>query len=372
MDVPYILLYLILVLFVIRNKANEFYIACFIVFVFYAFRAPTVGGDTYDYVSYLAGEKNYYNNDSRELERGFVIFRNFISELTSSRFVILNLITLLSLSPVYLIIKRFSSHKTLSILLFFLLDICVLYMGAFRQVLALSLLLWSLLIYESQRYSLKVNCILLLLFSIIAWTIHTSSVLYAAIFVLSYIIPIQSKNIYYLAIVSSALLGIILNQYSGLDILNYYVSLNIEATSRLDGIVSWELYDEYTGLNVLLRLSVVGIINTWLMPDKYINHPFMKIFTTGIVIFNMFTDIPMVHRMIYPLSLFGIITFSWCFEKEESAYSRNFTLIRKWIPIILIAYLCQSVIRNSIDYNPYSEARMHPYLFIFQDYSKNI
>ena len=45
-------------------------------FVFIAFRAPVVGADTWNYVRYLDGERNFYNYDSRALENGFIIYKD--------------------------------------------------------------------------------------------------------------------------------------------------------------------------------------------------------------------------------------------------------------------------------------------------------
>lgn len=63
--------------------------AFFLEFVFIAFRAPVVGADTWNYVRYLDGERNFYNYDPRPLEAGFVIYRQVLLALHPNRFVVM-------------------------------------------------------------------------------------------------------------------------------------------------------------------------------------------------------------------------------------------------------------------------------------------
>ena len=79
MDYPYILNYFILLIlaYLYWKKPDPKLVkwAFFLEFVFIAFRAPVVGADTWNYVRYLDGERNFYNYDPRPLEAGFVIYR---------------------------------------------------------------------------------------------------------------------------------------------------------------------------------------------------------------------------------------------------------------------------------------------------------
>ena len=50
-------------------------------FAFIALRAPVVGADTWDYVRYLAGERDFYNYDTRELEPLFIVYREILVAL---------------------------------------------------------------------------------------------------------------------------------------------------------------------------------------------------------------------------------------------------------------------------------------------------
>lgn len=82
MDYPYIIL-LFLLLFLSYQEWKHpqysnslFRCACWIVFIFIAFRAPVVGADTWDYYRYATGIRNFYNADSRELEPLYQLYNN--------------------------------------------------------------------------------------------------------------------------------------------------------------------------------------------------------------------------------------------------------------------------------------------------------
>lgn len=110
MDSFYVINYLIMLLlaYLYWKSSNKKYVrlAFILQFIFIAFRAPVVGADTWDYIRYLDGERNFYNNDSRELEIGFQIYRQILVSLHGNRFVYMVINTLLSCYPVYLLNKK--------------------------------------------------------------------------------------------------------------------------------------------------------------------------------------------------------------------------------------------------------------------------
>ena len=92
-DYPYIIFYFILLFLSYQYwvTGNQSVAKCSIVvaFVFFVLRAPVVGADTWNYVKYLTGERNFYNEDTRDLEIAFVVYREILSNLTSSRFLVM-------------------------------------------------------------------------------------------------------------------------------------------------------------------------------------------------------------------------------------------------------------------------------------------
>ena len=117
MDSPYVINYLITLLlaYLYWKSPNSRYVkfAFLLQFIFIAFRAPVVGADTWDYIRYLDGERNFYNTyDSRELEIGFQIYRQLLMSLHGNRFIYMLINTLLTCYPVYLLIKKYQGKTS--------------------------------------------------------------------------------------------------------------------------------------------------------------------------------------------------------------------------------------------------------------------
>ena len=114
MDYPYIILYIILLLLVykyIKTKKQEYAsTSLLIAFVFIAFRAPVVGADTWDYIRFLTGERNFYNADEREMEILSKGYREIICSITSSRTLVMLINSIITLSPIYFLFKKYSHN----------------------------------------------------------------------------------------------------------------------------------------------------------------------------------------------------------------------------------------------------------------------
>ena len=127
-DWPYAFFYFILAVLAVlysKNHQNKLVTASILaVFIFVGFRAPTVGADTFRYIQYLTGEirEGGLVSDNRDLELLFVIYREVVSFLTSSRFLVMVLNTLIAFSPVFFLYKKYSINPPLSFLLFFFLN----------------------------------------------------------------------------------------------------------------------------------------------------------------------------------------------------------------------------------------------------------
>ena len=119
-DYPYIILLLSLFILLKINNIKSFYIASWIIFIFIAFRAPVVGADTLDYVNFFSGKTVQYNNDQRDIEPFLLIYNNFLNIFTYNGVVYLIVNTILSLFPIYILVKRYSCNKLLSYILFFI------------------------------------------------------------------------------------------------------------------------------------------------------------------------------------------------------------------------------------------------------------
>lgn len=370
-DFPYIIFYLILLFwaYLYWKTKNSHYTqwSLILAFVFFAFRAPVVGADTWNYVRYLTGERNFYNSDIRELEVAFVIYREIISKLTSSRFVVMVLNTILSMAPLYYIVKRYSLNVPLTILMFCYMNSLSVYFVGLRQVLAISCLLTAFIYTYEHKLKKYKQIIIGGLTVMFAYSLHTSSALYALIYITALFIPGGSKKNYIIIILLSALGGFLTDTFNISDMFSYYLYLDVSATERLNGYFEMELINE-APLYVIAQTSIIAAFVFYAMDEEKIKHPFCKIYIAGIVIYNLFYTVPMIHRIVPPLIMFGSILVTWCFDREYYIKLQK----RKTINIILVLmllYLTRANINDCINYDVYNSGRMHPYYFFFQDYN---
>lgn len=369
-DYPYIIFYLLLLFLSYRywkTKDSRYAQWSFILtFIFFAFRAPVVGADTWNYVRYLTGERNFYNYDSRELENSFVVYREIISHLTSSRTVVMVVNTIFSMAPLYYIVKRYSLNVPLTILMFCYMNSLSVYFVGLRQILAISCLLIAFLyIYEKELWIQK-KIIIYGLAVLLAYSIHTSSILYAAIYIAALFIPGGTKRIFIIFIWGSAFLGFITDTFNVFGTLNYFSYLNLDATERLNGYFDMDLFND-APLYVIAQVSIIATFVFYGMEEERIRHPFCKIYLAGVIVYNLFYTLPMMHRIVPPLIMFGSVLITWCFGSEYYYRLKK----RKAINILfvlLLLYLTRANINDCINYDVYNSGRMHPYYFFFQDY----
>lgn len=372
-DYPYLVLYAILLIlsyleFKYPNK-RVFMISASLVFLFYGLRAPIVGADTLSYVMFLTGENNYYQANHETVEYGFFIYREIVKQIATSYLAVMLINAAIILLPFYCLIKKYTKYSTMVLLMFFFLGCETTYIGALRQSMSISILILGMLIYGKENITTWKKTVLVILLSICSISIHTSAIIYLFVIVVAYAIPITSKKVYYVMIVSSALLGVVLKTVSGIGLLKMYVNLGLGLTSRLDGYSTWDSY-EGAGLNILLRFSIVAFTGLLIIKVKYVNNPITKIFMIGVSLFNLLYDVPMVFRIVNPMIMFGTIYYTWAIQSYYSRKNKSHFRVSYFFVIIVFLYLLQSSVKNAMFAYKYSEDQMHPHIFIFQNYKK--
>lgn len=371
MDYPYLVFFFVLILLSYlywRCKDKKFANWAFVIsFVFFAFRAPVVGADTWDYIRYLTGERNFYNYDSRPLEPLFVIYRDVLCLFTSSRFLVMVINTIISLAPLYYMTKKYSVNPPLSILLFCYLDGMLIYFVALRQIIALSILYMALIYWlkEEKHYYRKMT---VFFFSIVvSYLFHTSSVLFALLIIIA-IIPFKiSKMACAILIIGSAMFGIVLEKFNVLDAFSIILSFEFSSIERLDNYMENDELKDVHQLHLLLRLTVFALIPFLCMRKDRVSHPFSKLFLMSVIINNFFYSIPMIGRITGPLMFYGAIIFTWIMCEK---YNRRY-VYRRYINVIVfivVLYFTRTKIIWLSEWDKNDEARMHPYYFIFEDY----
>lgn len=371
-DIPYIVFYLSLFVCTILYWKYESPLAVkasfVITFIFFAFRAPVVGADTWNYVRYLAGMRDYYSEwDDRALEPLFVLYRTMTSSVTSSFAVVMILNTIISMGPLLYIIKKYSYNAPLALLMFFNLNGIALYFVGLRQIFALvPLLIVLLYCYEKKLPYLK-TIVFFFIASIIAFGLHSTGVIYGMIYCIALLVTIKERKWYIILIVGSAVLGLLNEKLDILEYLSKISAMNLTLLQRVDAYLVEDEVKEFGAITLALRPSALGLIVFSFVKEKYLNHPFSKIFLAGIIMYNFFAVIPMVHRIVIPLIMFGSVTFTWCFDfdKEIEIRKKNILYI---ITILMMAYFCRSWYIKNTEWTIFDEDCMHPYYFIYEDY----
>lgn len=382
-DYLYAIFYIILLFLTYKSWGKKdrklAWIALILTFLFIGLRAPVVGADTWNYVRYLTGERYFYNYDPRPLEPLFVFYREIVCSLTDSRFVVMFLNTLISMSPVLYLIKKYSYNVPLSLLLFFYLGCIQVYFVGLRQIIGLSFIFWALLYIENRIEACPLKSAsdyisrvfrygtILVLSIIIGYYFHTSVVIFGAFFTLSLIIPLRSRTVMITLIVSTAVIGILLERFNVLSFMHFLSLHDIDSIERISHNFEREDLRQKTALINLFRLSIAGIIAALFMNKERINHLYTKIFLFGILIFNLFYAVPMSIRLVPVFTVFGCVVFTWIFGRSYRSNSKNRTYITI-LSSVFILYLTYSIFRGLYRWDPNNDSRMHPYYFVFQDY----
>lgn len=370
MAIEYHYLILIVILFFLSfakgNKEVKFKWACTLTFLFIGLRACVVGADTYNYTKTFLGTSNFYKGPEVELLYQYVYVPLLSGIFKYEQFFIL-VNTLVSLSPLYVLIKKYSINKSFSILWFFIFGIYVSYFVALRQILGLAFLFWGVVYVCDNK---KCKWLVYALMCIVAYGFHTSISVSAFSFVLAYFFQLKSRKMALIVICVSAFCGIIMNSFDLVSIFDFYLNSNLGLTTeRLNGYMSAEhQVDGTIGYIFNLRFTWLGLFVYYFIDEKFLNHWFSKIFLMAIIFYNIFYSMAMIMRMELALIVFSIIVVPWALFGKKFL---NFKLRNKWavwIPVLMLAYFTQIYVRSHLDYDLYEPSRLNPYYFFWEDY----
>lgn len=373
MDWSYIINFFLLLLFSYLNWKHPhqkyFKYAVILEFVFIALRAPVVGADTWNYIRFLDGERNFYNYDDRELEIGFQVYKHILVSLHGPRVLYMIINTLLTCYPVYYLIKKYSFNKPMSLALMTILNIYFSYFCALRQLLGFAILLVGLIyVVENRRH----KWFIFALTSLLGYTFHTTIVFYVAIFLICYFAVIKDRLVPIAIITVTAIAGIILQSFDIIQTFNLFLALNISATERIDTYFMNNDINSIDSIFLSLRPSILAIIAFCFIDTNKLNHWFSKIYLLGIALSNLFVTMPMINRVNVGMNVFGLIVITWCFG---SRYKNDIRIrkIENIVFCVLILYYLQMTFKNNdlSNYDFRDNSRMHPYQLFFEDYSSH-
>lgn len=374
MDYPYLLFYFVQLYLAFQywKKPDERLVkwSIFLQFAFFALRAPVVGADTWNYVRYLDGERNFYNYDPRPLEPAFIIYREVMVWLHCNRLACMVINTIVSCYPIYLMVKKYSTNVPFTMAMFSIFNVYYVYWCGLRQIIGLAILFMGLLYVleeKKRKWIVFAGC------AVLGYNFHTSIAVYVAIFLGVYFINFKSRTIVIAAIAVSAAIGIVLQSFNVMDAFNFFLSLNVESTERLEGYLgNTDDVNEITSIFISLRPSLIAIGIYALMDKDKLNHWFSLIYVSGVIIDNLFISVPMIGRLTGGLTIFGPIVITWVFSSKYYAVAQY----RKWVNTVIVLFLLyfsQMYVKINMDdaIDLFSSGRMHPYQFIWEDYSNH-
>ena len=244
------------------------------------------------------------------------------------------------------------------------------YFCGLRQILGLAILFMGVLYVlneKKRKWYVFAFCVFL------GYEFHTSIAIYAVIFAISYFIRFRSRLLLLSALIISALLGIVLQSFDVMQAFNFFLSLNIEETSRIENYMQdGQDLNSITSLFFSLRPTIIAVFVFAFMDKAKLNHWLSLIYVTGVILGNLFISVPMVNRLTGGLVVLGPIVFTWIFAEDYRASVR----LRKYTNIavvVFLLYFSQMYFKNNLNslMDLTAASRMHPYQFIWEDYSNH-
>lgn len=334
-----------------------FRISSVIVLLFIGLRASTIGADTYDYVNFFVGKSLNYNDDIRDIEPLFILYNKFLNLFFKNGTLYILTNTILSLFPILYVIKKYSNDKILSLILFFVLDIYIIYFVALRQILSVSIILLGVIsLIENFRF----KWLLYIVFSIVAFFMHTTSIFFSFIFLVLFFVP-QLKKIYYIIIIILSLfIGLLLKETTYLNLFSFFAISDFNILER----VTFYFEDSYASKSISLFNAILSnaiiLLYLWKIDEIRLNHWFSKIFIFSIIFENLFRYNIFLLRLEFPFYIFGLIALTWPINRKNLLTKYNIVFF-----ILFFLYVIR-YIRSSINPDLLDAASMHMYKFFFQ------
>lgn len=176
MLIYYVFIFYLLFACVLKRKDGTYsvglrFFALAFMFAIFAFRDVSVGADTSTYES-------LYNSQYGWHEVGYVYIVNIANKIGITFRGFLMLVSAFSVVSVGHFIKKYSEDYMFSLLMFVTVGLFTMYMTGIRQVIAISILLWSIDFIFQKKWYLFFPTVLL------AASIHTSAIVFLPVYFL--------------------------------------------------------------------------------------------------------------------------------------------------------------------------------------------
>ena len=272
------------------------------------FKSPKTGnglGDLIHYVNLYLGKASMFDSD--EVEPGIKVICQVLNIFPESEFIFISITTLMIMLPILWGINKYSSNKLYSLVLIFILQgVWLVVYLAMRQAFAQSMLLSALFVFlnKEQIKHWKLYFISLI---IISTFFHSTPYIIIPIAIAIYYIP-DKKRIMYTALV----LSLLLSSYTSIAIANTFVSYlgGFEQIGRITHYIKDDVFGGTTNQFNLLNfapLTLLAILLLQYNDFKKQNTYFIKSLVTGVVLYNILGQIPLVNRAVCFFFVVGLI-----------------------------------------------------------------
>lgn len=179
MLIYYMYILFLLLIYLFRSKLKKYnkiinFISIGFLFVIFAFRATSVGADTKTY-------EILYNNQYEWNEKGYVYLVRLFNYFGFSFRFFLIIISFFSIFSLNHFLQKYSKDYIFSLILFVTIGLFSMYMTGIRQVIAISILLWSI------DFIFRKKIFVFVLIVLLASSFHTSALVFLPIYFLNYI-----------------------------------------------------------------------------------------------------------------------------------------------------------------------------------------
>lgn len=309
-----ILPFLLLLGSLIRPRSQSIYLlfSYFTLLLLSAFREVRVGTDTEHYEDLFYTIANN-NSDSFRVEPGWVFLNKLIVFQDFDFRAVLVLSSFITLTLIFIIVKKYSSNPMLSISFFYLLYFYFFSFNISRQMLAVSIVLMGII------FLLKDKRILFFISIFLASLFHQTALI---AFLLYFYNKISNQKFF-------IIFFIILSMFFGV--------FGVSILRNIIGYTNYSLYvDNYDisgiiGKSFLLILFNAFFIYIILSLKKFSSE--FKIFYLFIIMFNLTVLIPFGSRLILYFSVYQILFYPY-FLVNLNQNTKNFKLISIFMLIL--------------------------------------
>lgn len=325
--------FLVLGSFYSPKKQDFFLVVSFVIlFIAIAYRDFNVGTDTESYRLYFYYIINDLNSMRQTVEPGWVFLNTFADYLGGEFRTVLVLASLAILLPIFFIAKKYSANPMLTIVVFYLLSFYFYSFNITRQMIAVSLILFGLvLLTKNKKYQFLVLVFLAYLF-------HTSALIVLPLFFVNYL-PNDKIN---------ALLLIFASMVLGFFAVN--LAPAIAALIHYEHYFSLYNYGNYIG--PLLKLLIFNSFFVFIYLTSERSSVESKLFLAFILLSSLLVRIPFGSRIYIYLGIYQLLFYPiYLHNLKLRASSANFTLSKLFIFIYL--YVVYALYQGSGGIYPY-------------------